>query len=209
MKKYFILILYILIASVGFAQDFEGVIEFDFTYKSKDTRVSVEELMEYGGTHSVVFIKNGFYKSIDNSNAWCYQLFRHDTDSIYYKHGLKDDTLRRFSTISTDIESSFDYSIERNADTVLGIVCDKLVITDDDGQRIYYFSREYPQDASFFENFTKNNRDQIQKLIGAVYLRQIIVYAEFEVDMVATSIKRMTLPEDTFDLPIHKVIKEE
>lgn len=190
-----------------FSQDFEGIIEYEINFMPKSTDYSIEFMEKELGKKATTYIKNGFYKELTNSKFMSYQLFRYDKDKIYYKHDISGDTLFFSSTIEKK-PYKFEYKIEKKADTVLNIICDRLTYTDNYGTKIYYYSSEYSLNPKYYKNFTINNKYEILKLMKSVYLKLVMEYDFFNIEIIATDIKRKKLENETFKIPEGKVLTE-
>ena len=174
-------------------------------YIPKSDNYTVEFLESELGTNVKTYIKNGYYKEFSESSFMSIQLFRYDENRIYFKHQIQSDTLIYLSTISKE-EPPFEYEIYPKSEMVLGILCDKLVITEKDVTKTFYYSAKYSLNSEYYKNFTYSNKNEILKIMKAVYLKLVMEYNPFIVEIVGTRIKREKLSEEVFELPKHSVL---
>lgn len=193
---------------LGFSQDFEGAIEYKISNTSNHPSATIQSLEEHMGTQSICYFKKGNYKEITNSVYMGFNLFRPDKKRVYYKHNLKDDTLR-YTITSSKPKSKFTYDIYENTDTILGVICNRLVVNEEHVIKTYYYSNEYSLNPKHYKSFTLFNKYEIVKLMKAVYLKCILDYRYYTIDIEATKITRMKLPRGTFEIPKHQFLKKE
>ncbi len=192
---------------LSFCQDFEGIVEYEMTYFSKNAKLKVANLEKEMGTHSHVYYKNGFYKDITNSDYYALNIFRHDKSNIYYQH-KNDDTLRVVSVISKE-PIPLEYEIFEDAETILGVVCDKLVIKNKYGTKTYYYSSKYSQDPKFYKNYTISSKAKIAALMKAIYLKLEVESPYYNVTILAKKVIPMKLKKKEFEIPKGIPIKME
>jgi hypothetical protein len=135
MKKMIVSIVLIFSFSVS-AQDFEGKIKYKISYYQKDNETLIEspELIRLLGDSSIFITKKGSYKQVTNSHYMAYQLYDPLENRLYIKNETESDTL--FYIVGSKIKNTkFEYEIIKNADIILGHVCDKLNVKDDLGQQ--------------------------------------------------------------------------
>ena len=186
------------------SQDFEGIIEYEQSYSNNKTNLSIKELHEMFGTHVTSYLKNGYYKEITDSEYMSYQLYRYKDNMIYYKDNFNSDTLfYKATNLKHDIP--LNHKLEKNADTILGYACDKLIITDDYGTREYFFSDKLTLNPDYYKNYSYINKDKIVALMKAYYLRLRMTYSSFTVDIIAKNIKHKKLSRRIFELPKKRI----
>ena len=195
----------LIISGYSYSQDFEGEIKYELNYISKSSQYTLEIMQNEFGTETTTYIKNGFYKEITDSKFMSYQLFRYVDNRIYFQHKVKSDTLWYSLTISEQ-KLDFKYEIHEKSDTILNIVCDKLIYQDEYGIKTYYYSSDYSLNPELYKDFTYSNKYEILKLMKSVYLKLVMEYEPFIVEITATDIKRKVLNDKVFDLPKHTIL---
>ncbi len=189
----------------SFSQDFEGIIKYDVSYIAKKDYVSVDFLEKEMGTKTITYIKNGFYKELTNSRVMGFLRYCHKEDKIYFSDYEGSDTIKYFSCI-LDEKGKFEYEIFEKTDTILGEICDKLVVKDNYGTKTYYYSSQYSLNPAFYKNYTLSNKYEILKLMKSIYLKLEMEYEPYIVSIEATEIERKKLKRKILKLPKHKVL---
>ena len=207
MKNCLILPLLILNGFLVNAQYFEGTIEYDYSYTLKDESLD-ESIFNESGTHGISYFKDGLIKEISDSKYMSYYLLYPKKNRIYYKHDMKDDTLRFNSTFSKETPEKFEYQLFEGTDTILGVICDKLIVFAKYSTNTYYFSSEYPLDPECYKNHNIDNKDKIVNLMKAVYLKLVMDFRAYEVEVTATNINPIKLNKKTFKIPKHSHLLE-
>lgn len=201
-------ILLILISGISYTQDFEGIIKYEYNYQPKTNEFSAEFLKKELGGNVISYVKNGFLKQISESEFMSLELYRYKDSKVYFMNGTETDTLR-FMDIKKKENISYKHEIVKNADTILNIVCDKLIYIDKYGKKEYYYSSKLSLNPKYYTNFNYSNQNEILKLTKAVSLKVVSNYNMFVVEKIAVDIKKVRLEDDTFNLPKHSVLKQE
>lgn len=203
MKKLIFLVITFL-PIIAISQDFEGIIEYDISYSNNKTSLSVKSLEEKLGKYVTSYLKNGYYLELTDSEFMSYQLYSYKDNMIYYKNDIKSDTIfYKATNIKSDI--SLDYKIEKNVDTILGYVCDKIIITDKYSTKEYFYSNKLSLDPAYYKNFYYINKNEIVALMKAYYLRLSMTYNSFTVDIKAKNIIHKKLKKRVFKLPKKRI----
>lgn len=191
----------------GYTQkQFEGRIKYNMAFTAKTSSIDIETLKKELGTHVDSYYKKGFYKEIANSSWMSYQLYRHDSIALFFKNHVQDSLVMKVSVNDEPIED-FSYSIIENADTILGNICNQLVVTDKHGTKSFYYSSNYPINPEHYKNFTNANKHEIVRLMKAIFLRLTMNYELFTVDIIAAEITPMKLKDEIFALPENAIIQ--
>lgn len=198
MRKLFVLV-FLIVPVFAFSQNFEGSIKYSNSFKQGNGPYTIDQLKQFLGTELLYSIRNGDYKSVTNSSAITYQLYDHKSNRLYNKTPASD-TLYWFDA-SVNSDSVIKYEILKNADTVLGEVCDVLKMQTVSGSQSISYSSKYRLAKDLFKNHSFNNWSFYANLSGAVPLRFVIETAYFEMTSTAIEIKQETLNQDFFALP--------
>ena len=202
-----LVLIFTLTATSLYAQNFQGIVEYEMSYIIKDSTLTVEGLEKEMGKKVITYFKKGCYKEITDSEFMSYTLFRHQDNRVYFKHSTDVDTLGYFSTLD-DSDQKFDYKIVEQADSILGEVCDLLIVHDRYGTKKHYYSSKYSLDPKYYRNFTASNMNKTAKLKKAIYLRLEMEYDPYIITVEAKKIKRKRLSNKIFKVPKHKVLVE-
>jgi len=206
MKK-IVFIITLLIAGLSNAQDFEGVVHYKRTFTIIDNRISIDQLEKEFGKKSTVYIKNGYYKSMDETDFMSMQLYRYIDHKIYF-FNKNTDTLYYMPTNIPE-KNKYEYHLTKKTDTILGTVCDRLEIKINANLTyIYHFSSKYSLDPKFYKNFTLMNKNEILNKIKSIYLRFTAISNELIYTSEAVKIELKKLDNHIFDIPKHKILIE-
>jgi len=207
--RYLITLLFILILNNSIqAQYFEGFIEYKIEYTPKSNSIVEKDLIESGGDSTKTYYKDGYFLDICDSQFMSYQLFQHDKNAIFHKKRIDSDTLVKVSTIAKKNEK-FEYEIHKKADTILGYLCDKLIVNDANVKSTYYYSSKLSIDPKHYKNLTVMNKNKIVEIMKSCYLRFIHENEYFTADVIAVKVKRENLNDKIFEIPDYKYLKVE
>jgi hypothetical protein len=208
MTKLYTLIL-LLVSTLSFSQDFEGIINYDITYEKIDENITVniKELEEFLGKKSTFITKDGAYKQLSEGKFMAFQIYNPNESKLYYKDIIQSDTLY-FNDLKKFENTEFEYEIIKNADTILNHVCHKLIYKNAESEEHYYFSSDLKQNPKYFQNFTVGNKNKLTELMKSVYLRYDVIYYGISIKSIATEIKHQKMNNTEFDIPIKSIVKE-
>jgi len=205
--RFIIPLLFLLILNNSIqAQNFEGSIEYRIKYTPKTNSIIEKDLIKSAGDFTKTYYKNGYYLDLCDSQFMSYQLFRYDKNAIFHKKRLDSDTLVKTNTIAKKNEK-FKYKIYKKTDTILGYLCDKLIITSSDVKTTYYYSNKLSIDPKYYKNLTVLNKNKIVEIMKSCYLRFIHENEYFIADMIAVKVKREDLDDKIFEIPNYKYLK--
>jgi len=186
----------------SFCQDFEGVIDYTLSYASleKDSDANLEELIALFGTQSTFITKDGEYKQLSNGQFLNYLLYKPKTARLYYKDALDGDTLF-YTNVNAYDNTDFDLRIFKNADTILGHPCHKLVYKTENVEEHYYFAPDLKINPVHYENHTYANKNKLVALMRSVYLRHEMRINGVLLKMIATEIQPFNIKDSVFAPP--------
>jgi hypothetical protein len=177
------------------AQSFEGEIVYKNSYVSKIPGVSAERLGAYLGTKQEYYVKGGYYKSLTNGTAVYMQLYDNPSNRMYFQRPGSD-TLG-YKDASADADSVISYEVHKAAATILGNVCDALVIVSKSATTTYYYCQKYRLDAAAYKRHLAGNWALLSAKAGALPLKAEVETTQVTMVMEAVEVKAMPL-EDSF-----------
>ena len=183
----------------GAAQNFEGVIIYQNTYKSKLANIADVQWSEMLGSRQEYFIKGGEYKSVVNGSLAQWQVYIKGENKLYSKLAISDTVY--WNDGSENRDEVMAAEIYKDAAEILGIKCDALILTCKSGKQTYYFSEKYKIDSTLFQNYKFGNWYAYVSRSGALPLKVIIDNAQMVRESVATEIRSMPIESATFRLP--------
>lgn len=190
---------------VARSQNFEGKMVSRITIKSKIPGLPDERLSNMLGLSQDYFIKGGKYKSLSNGQMITMQIYDPTTNKLYNKRP-NSDTLYWMDAGENEDEVT-SYEIKKNAETILGNLCDALILTTKTGTTIYYYSSKYRLDKAKFANHNFGNWSFLAAKAGALPLKSVIENKQFRLEMTATEITPMALTDAMFAIPSNAPVK--
>jgi hypothetical protein len=161
--------------------------------------VSDEQLSAALGATTNYFIKGGDYKSEMNGKVMVWQIYQNKENKLYNKMSTVKTIYWNDGAENKDkvLKSEF----QKDATTILGYKCDKLVLKCTSGTQTYFFSSQLGLDASVFAKHKFGNWADYVAAAKAVPLKMVVETDEFTMESEATAVKPMKLPANTFELP--------
>jgi len=188
---------------------FEGTINYKTEYSNVRAPMTVEMMKEQNGETSVLHFKKGNYLETYDAGEMKSQLFLRKEAKIYWESTYETNTYY-WSRINLNNEEVLDYKITKNKETILGVVCDELMLKTNKGEKYYYYNSDYPIKAKWYEGFTDAQKNFASEKMEAMYLKFISKNKFFTTEVIATDIKPGKVSEDIFKLPADaKLINEE
>lgn len=136
MKQILVTLLFAFTSLFASAQNFEGKIVYHNTYTSKSPRVKDEQLNSMMGTRQDYYVKGGNYKSEMNGTLVLWQLYINKDNKLYDKLASSPTVLWNSGDVNNDEVISSE--IHKGTTTILGYLCDELVLTCKSGIQKYY-----------------------------------------------------------------------
>jgi hypothetical protein len=180
---------------------FEGEIVYANTYTSKNPKLKEQQLSRMLGSVHNYFIKDGDYKTVTNAMFAQWQLYINKDNKVYNKMASSD-TLFWYDGEEYD-DQLLNTRINKNAATILGYVCDELVLTCISGVQKYYFNAKLRVDSKLFTRHKFGNYYNYISRANAVPLKMIIEDHDFIIESVAKQIIPKKLDKSLFALPLN------
>ncbi len=192
-----------------FSQDFEGIIEYENSYEKlvENDAIKIEDLKAFLGTKSKFVTKKGAYKQISEGKFMSYQLYKPNQSKLFYKDLINADTLY-FKDLKKYENTEFEYEIIKNADTILGHVCHKLIYKTKDTEEHYYFAPDLKQNPKYFKDYKFGNKDKLTELTKSINLRYDLFFNGLKIKSIATEIKRQNIEDSEFEIMKNQIIAE-
>ena len=199
MKKIFSMALMVLTTVSVFAQNFEGKITYQNSYKSKMPSMKDEQFNSMMGTKQEYYIKGGNYKSVANGTFSQWQLYINKDNKLYNKMSNSETILWNDGSVNTD--SIIKVQLNKGVTEILGFKCDELVLTCKSGTQKYYFNSKLGVDARVYANHKNGNWYDYLNIAKAIPLKMIIDNQQFTMESVASEVNPMKLDDKEFQLP--------
>ncbi|MEM9983613.1 MAG: hypothetical protein AAF804_00830 [Bacteroidota bacterium] len=179
-------------------KQFEGKITYQLIFKDRTGLLSDESAQRMMGDQQHYTIKGDHYRAELNGMLNVTQIYL-GGDTLYTQMSAYNGI--QWTDSRVNLNELVNFEIVRNADTILGKVCDALVYQTGKGEARYYYNSEIPADPSLFSKheygFWKFCVEQTQ----AIPLRHVLDYKDTYVETIATEITPMEVEKTEFDLP--------
>lgn len=193
------------ISSFAHGQTFEGKIIYKNEYKSKMANVADDQFSSMMGTTQEYYIKGGNYKSSTNGTFMQWQLYINGDNKLYSKMSSSPNISWTDCTVNAD--EMVNLQINKKVTTVLGHLCDELILTCKSGVQKYYFNSKYRIDSKLYTKHKFGNWNEIVSRTNAVPLKMIIDSPQVSWECVAVQIIPMTLDSKIFELPAGSIVE--
>jgi hypothetical protein len=188
--------LFLLITSTVLSQSFEGKILYQNTYKSKSPSVTDEQFSQMLGTKQEYLIKEGNYKSSSNGTFLLWSLYISKDNKLYAK--MANSPAIFWKENPDEVTKA---EINKGVITILGHLCDEIVLTCKSGIQKYYYNPKFKADPAVFSQHKFGNWSEFITRSKALPLKILIETPQFIMESVATEIAPAKLDDAEFELP--------
>ncbi|TRX42800.1 hypothetical protein [Flavobacterium restrictum] len=200
MKKHITIFLTLCTVWTVCSQNFEGKITYFNSYKSNNPQVTDQQWNTMLGSTQEYYIKSGDYKSVVNGSLFQWQLYRNDANKLYNKMANSEIAFWNDGAIQGDEVLKVVWN--KKTSTVLGYLCDELILTCKSGVQKYYFNSKIKVDAALFAKHKFGNWFDFVSKSNAIPLKTIIETPQFTLVSTATAVLPMVLESSFFQLPV-------
>jgi len=180
------------------SQAFEGKISYTNSYRSKTPHLNDQQLGTMMGTTQDYYIKGADYKSIFNGTFVKMQLYRSDENRSYALTAKSDSLYWEDYSKNNDIATRI--VVEKAKETVVGVICDVLVVYTPKTKTSYYYNTKYAVDPARFEQHNFGNWYYLLSKTKALPLKTISENDQFILISTAVSITPMKLEGSLFEI---------
>lgn len=205
-KTFIAFLLLLLFCLPAAAQNFEGKVIYQNTFKSKLPNVTDDMLTQMMGTSLEYNLKKGNYKTVTNGTFLLWQLYLQKENKLYTRFSNSNTVFWNDGAENKDEVLKAD--VNKNALEILGHKCDELVLTCKSGIQKYYFTSKFKVDPKLFENHKFGNFYEYVLKSKAVPLKITIENIQFSMESVATSVEELQIDEELFKLPDDAVLEK-
>ena len=200
----FLLLSFICIA--GIAQNFEGKLKYQNTYKSKIPNVTDDALSQMMGSSLEYHFKDGNYRINTNGTVLQWQLYRLEDSRVYTKFSNSASIL--WNDVTTNPDEVLKTELNKNVVEVLGYKCDELILTCKSGVQKYYFNSKLKIDPNVFEKHKFGNLAEYASKSRALPLKIVIDNVQFTMESVAASVDEQKVDDGLFALPNNATLEK-
>jgi hypothetical protein len=199
MARLFTCLLVLFISSTALCQTFEGRIIYQNAYKSKLPNVTDAQFSAAMGSTQAYYIKDGSYKSVVIGAFYQWAIYDNNENKLYTKF-LNSDTLL-WNNGSENDDEVLKVELNKGVTTILGYLCDELILTCDASLHKYYFNASIGVDPKLFEKHKFGNWYAFVSKSKALPLKIIMETNDFVMESTATLVSPMKLTDALFQLP--------
>jgi hypothetical protein len=199
MKIVCVALIALCISTSSFAQNFEGEIIYQNSYKSKIPNLTDQKFTRLMGSTQDYFIKGSEYKSISNGAMLQWLLYVPSENKMYSKMSNSEAAL--WTDAGTNPDSVLSVVLNKNVTDILGYKCDELIFNCKSGTQKYYFSSKLSMDPKLYLHHKYGNWYTVLSKAKAVPLKMLIENAQFVMTSIAVEVKPAKLDDAIFQLP--------
>ncbi len=198
-KNIFFVSLCFLISLTATAQNFQGKIVYQNTYKSKIPNVPDAQFTAMMGQQQEYLIKGSNYKSTMNGTMMQWQIYRGDDNKLYIK--TANSPVIYWKDGSENPDEVKKAEINKGVVTIAGYLCDELVLTCKSGVQKYYFNPKIKVDPSQFANHKFGNWSEVVSRTKALPLKIVVDTPQVTIESEATEVSEARIDDKEFALP--------
>lgn len=172
-------------------ENFEGKITYQVRYHSRIPNISSDQLTAMMGTEQEFYYKAGNYKSAVNGTTMEYMMYIADSCKMYMKMVKMD--LLMWTDATKETDQILQTQLNKNVDTILGFVCDELIIQSKNSTHKYYFNTAFNINPTESANHKASNWSAYLSAAKALPLKMIIETEQFVAESVAVQYKKEAL----------------
>lgn len=191
-----------------YSQDFEGKVEYETSYQVISSKENEASLKRDLGTKMTLTIKNGFSKEVTNSEYGNLNLYNPKENRLYFTDKFAPKTLYYYNG-NKEPNSKATYKVIKNAETVLGHLCDKLIYKTKDYEIVYFYSHDLKSNPKYLKDFTYMNRNKKLEIMKSICLKQIMKTKNFTATLKAVKITPVKVSNEEFTKPHYTQLKEQ
>jgi hypothetical protein len=201
MQKVFILILTLSISECIFSQTFfEGDITYKFDLKKKDSSFDETTIITYPAKTTTNIYKDGNWLQKPDDGMIEYSYFNHSDNKNYWKLKGTDTLFYELGNESREgeVDSTLKSKIEYNTDTILGFVCNRLIIQTQNLRLTIIYSPSFAINPAWYQNTKMGCYNVIYSLTKSVYLKSIVETNDYISEMVAQEVNERKILDAEF-----------
>ncbi len=199
MKQYLLSLSLFLTVFIAAAQNFEGKIIYQNSFKSKIPAMTDAQFNEAMGNKQEYFIKDNNYKSVSNGSLLQWQLYSPLENKLYSK--MANSEVAYWADGSLNADKILTVELNKSVTEVLGYSCDEVVLTCQSGVQKYYFNSKLAVDPQKFVNHKYGNWYEYISKAKALPLKIMVDNAQFTLESTATEVQPTKLNYAIFKLP--------
>ena len=181
------------------AQNFEGKLVYQNTFKSKTEGVPDNMFSEMLGSTMTYHIKGQLYKTETNGKMIQWQVYNPADHKLYTKMSNSETLLWNDAAVNDDEVTSVETN--KGVVEVMGYLCDEIIFTTKGGVQKFYYNSKIAADPKLYTNHNYGLWYDFVSRSGALPLKMIVESAEFTMESTVVGIKPMVVETKVFTLP--------
>ena len=194
MKTKFVLLLLLLPLSAVFAQKQKFEIKGTIDQKLQGKKLYFTRIKMYGTPKP-----EAVPVSVANGAFLQWMLYINEDNKLYSKMSNSEAIFWNDGAINKDQVTKVE--VNKGIVTVLGYLCDELILTTSGGIEKYYFNTKIGVDPKVFQNHKFGNWSEVVSKSKALPLKVMVDNQQFTMESIAVEIVPMTLDDKLFALP--------
>ncbi|PQJ10351.1 hypothetical protein CJD36_010260 [Flavipsychrobacter stenotrophus] len=190
---------FLLIFVTSCKKSFQGRITYSSTFTNKVNNTTFKILDERLGTKQEFFIDGNNILIFSNGSILKSQVYLGSSNKAYTR--LANDSLY-WKSCDASIDPPTRYEIIKGGakDTVLGLVCDVIIIYTKKSKTTNYYNTKFSVDPEQFKKCKYENRYFLYSKIKSIPLKTIYETSEWVLTSQAVEIEPMSISKSSFDL---------
>jgi len=178
--------------------EFEGRVYYTNHFNIKNAKIDSNQLIKFYGKNNVYSYKQGDY-------LWTYdgamelELYLHGKGLLLNKYRNQDYYISR--DVVKEVDNIISYTIQENADTICGYVCNAIhIITQREGTnnqlaRTLYYNSEVALNPDHFKNYNSYAYSKLYQITRALPLKIVVEDEAFEITMEAEKVEKVPISD--------------
>ena len=198
--KYFLSLAFVcLILSNVSAQFFEGVVEYDVTYRSHIMEVPSDQLAPKLGSKLKWYIKDGKYRKEYNGTTHSIEIYT-NSNPVLEVYNPEAKHWNKIPTVFSEIEIQ-EVEVIEDSEVVLEKMCNEIVLTTSGGVCRLFYPKDMKLNANSFSGHMMGCWFEYLNLAGSMPLKMVMTSNEKTMEAKAISITPQSLKDDLFAKP--------
>lgn len=179
---------------------FEGEITYKFDFQKKDSSFDETTLISYPAKTTTFIYKKGDWLQNPDDGMIEYSYFNHSKNRKYWKIKGADTLFFELGNEKREeeVDSTLKTNIEYNTDTILGFVCNRLIILTQRLKLTIIYSPSFEINPVWYQKTKMGYYNIIYGLTKAVFLESIVETKDYISEMIAQEIIRRNVSEAEF-----------
>lgn len=199
MKYLFSLVIACLSFATATAQSFEGVVEYDVTFRSHIMEVPTDQLAPKFGTHMKWFIKDGKYRKEYNGKTHSIEIFT-NTSATLEVYNPEAKHWNQIPTMYSEVEIQ-EVEIVEDSEMILEKMCNEIILTTSSGVCRYFYPKDMKLNPNSFSGHMMGCWFEYLNLVGSMPLKMVLTSTEKTMEAKAVAITPQVLKDELFVKP--------